>query len=305
VRRTTSVDMEWPDGAEGALTLTGRGRDIVTLEDGAALVLATATLRVTATPDRVVWRVTSQPRAPGVADLVGLRLGPGFRAAASAALGESLDGSLLALLVDDLPVTALISGFGLMRSQVLAGGLKRVASVRRIGTCTGWRDGGAAAVRAVAGEPAYHPDVVAAEPPEQGRDPDAWHAIPALPPQAMRRRRRLDVMPGADVAAVEAWFRDTVAEADGSECALHEYTVRGEVAVGEGAVGWLESIPHVLPYVDCSGAAPSSRLLDGTPLRELRAVVRERLTGVVGCTHLNDALRSVADVDHLLRLPVA
>jgi hypothetical protein len=176
-----------------------------------------------------------------------------------------------------------------------------LASPLRIGTCAGWRDGGAPAMRASTGEPSLHPSVVRAEPPELGPDADAWHAMRALPPLAMRRRRRIDVMPGSP-ALVDAYFRDTVAEPDGSEAALHEYTVRGSIDLERAQVVALEATPHVLPYVDCLGAVSSPQLLSGTPLQELRAEVRERLGGVVGCTHLNDALRSIADVEFLSRV---
>ena len=305
LRRTASVDMSWPDGSSGELVLHGRGRDVVTRADGGAEVLASAELHVVCGPDRVLRRVvTCTPFEPRVSDLVGLRVGPGFRAAAVAALGERHRGSLLGLLVDDLPVTALISGFGMMRTHVLSGGPRRMASVQRIGTCAGWRDGGAPALRAVAEQPGYHPDVVSAPPPvvvAAAVDPDAWHEIPPQAPLTMRRRRRIDVTPGSP-ATVEAWFRDTAGEADGSEAALHEYTVRGAVDLYAGTVVSLEAIVHVLPYADCPSAAPSAGLLDGTPLRALRMTVRSRLSGVVGCTHLNDALRSVADVDHLAAL---
>ncbi|HEV7679152.1 MAG TPA: DUF2889 domain-containing protein [Candidatus Dormibacteraeota bacterium] len=304
IRRTTSVDMSWPDGLGGDLLLHGRGRDILTAAGGRAVVLAAAELQVSAGSDRALREIlVAHPSEPRLENLRGVRLGPGFRAAATAALGDEHLGSLLALLVDDLPVTALISGFGRMLAQYSEGVPKRPASVQRIGTCTGWRDGGAPALRARAEEAAYHPEVVVASPPEvDDGDTDAWHAMPPLPPLAMRRRRRLDVTPG-DPVLVEAWFRDSVAAADGTEAALHEYTVHGEIDDFTGTVSWLESTPHVLPYVDCSGAAPSSRLLDGTPLRELRATVRGQLTGVVGCTHLNDELRSIADVEYLLQLP--
>jgi hypothetical protein len=69
------MDMEWPDGTQGDLVLRGLGRDIVTTADGAAVVLGEASLQVTATSNRVVWRVSSQPSVAALADLGGSRLG--------------------------------------------------------------------------------------------------------------------------------------------------------------------------------------------------------------------------------------
>jgi hypothetical protein len=302
VRRTTSVDMVFAEGPRGPLWLHGRARDVITAADGRGVVLAEASLDALASPSRELLELRTSPHVAGLDALIGRRVATGFRAAAAGALGAAHAGSGLALLLDDLPITAMIAGVGWMRVQIRAEGQKRIPQVERIGTCAGWRPGGAAAARALHQQPGLHPDVAAAPRPEdEPGDPDAWHPMPPLPPRAMRRRRRLDVVPG-DPAALEAWFRDAIIEEDGSEAALHEYTVRGFVDVNAGVVMSLDTTAHVLPYVDCPGAVPSSHLLDGTPLHQLGATVRERLGGEVGCTHLNDALRSIADVDHLLRL---
>ncbi|HZS16236.1 MAG TPA: DUF2889 domain-containing protein [Candidatus Dormibacteraeota bacterium] len=300
LRRTLSMDMLRPDGLEGDLVLRGLGRDVLTGAGGEPVLLSSAELHVTATSDRTVFRATSTPQLTGLGELEGARLGPGFRALAARALGEEQEGTLLAQLVDDLPVTALISGFAHGRKQLLAGVPRPRASLLRIGTCAAWAPGSAPARRAVAGERALYPDVVSAAPPEAGPDPDAWHPMPPLPPLAMRRRRRIDVMPGTP-AIVDAYFRDVVVEPDGSEAVLHEYTVRCEVDQESGVVSAMQATPYVLPYADCLGAVPSPALLDGVTLAELRATARQRLDGVVGCTHLMDAVRSMADVAHLLR----
>jgi len=39
----------------------------------------------------------------------------------------------------------------------------------------------------------------------------------------------------------------------------------------------------------------------GTPLADMREEVLTRLPGVAGCTHLNDALRALAEVPALTR----
>ena len=57
-----------------------------------------------------------------------------------------------------------------------------------------------------------------------------------------------------------------------------------------------EATPLVLPYVECPEAAPNAGRLVGTPLRTLRAEVLERLKNADCCTHLNDALRALAEV---------
>jgi Protein of unknown function (DUF2889) len=54
--------------------------------------------------------------------------------------------------------------------------------------------------------------------------------------------------------------------------------------------------PRVLPYGECTAAAPNASWLNGTPLRGLRSEVLGRIRGTDCCTHLNDALRSLAEV---------
>lgn len=37
-RRTSSIDVDWPDGREGPMHMVGRARDILTLADGADMI---------------------------------------------------------------------------------------------------------------------------------------------------------------------------------------------------------------------------------------------------------------------------
>jgi hypothetical protein len=52
----------------------------------------------------------------------------------------------------------------------------------------------------------------------------------------------------------------------------------------------------VLPYDECPLAAPNVTRIEGVPLANLRREVLERIQFVECCTHLNDALRSLAEV---------
>jgi hypothetical protein len=52
--------------------------------------------------------------------------------------------------------------------------------------------------------------------------------------------------------------------------------------------------------MECPSAAARALDLLGAPLAELRNVVLERLARTSGCTHLNDALRALAEVPVLL-----
>ncbi len=50
---------------------------------------------------------------------------------------------------------------------------------------------------------------------------------------------------------------------------------------------------------ECPGAARNVGRLVGTPVAALRENVLEMLPGTLGCTHLNDVLRALADVPKL------
>jgi hypothetical protein len=57
----------------------------------------------------------------------------------------------------------------------------------------------------------------------------------------------------------------------------------------------------VLPYDECPLASLTVDKVVGTSLRDLRTVVLEQFQGTAGCTHLNDAMRALAEVPVLLR----
>jgi hypothetical protein len=91
-------------------------------------------------------------------------------------------------------------------------------------------------------------------------------------------------------------FRDSCWTPDGDEVAVHEYHLTGTADRASDALTAIAAEPRVLPYAECPGAAPNATRLVGTPLRELRQKVLQELRGVDCCTHLNDALRSLAEV---------
>jgi hypothetical protein len=56
---------------------------------------------------------------------------------------------------------------------------------------------------------------------------------------------------------------------------------------------------NVLPWQECPRALASAGRLAGQPVADLRRVVRREFTGTSTCTHLNDVLRLLADVEFL------
>jgi hypothetical protein len=57
----------------------------------------------------------------------------------------------------------------------------------------------------------------------------------------------------------------------------------------------------VLPYPECPEAAASARRVVGMTTTGLRARTRAEFVGASTCTHLNDVLRALEDVEFLAR----
>jgi hypothetical protein len=302
IRRTTTIDMLRPEGNDGPLVMLGRGRDLLTLAGGASRVVDTAAIdaEVAFTDDRRLTTMTTSPRVPGLRDLIGHRVGAGFRSRVDNAapdLGDS--GSLLYQMLDDLPGASLVSGHAFIsaRAEPMAQMSREHASVD---LCAGWATD--ATIMVEIDEHGRVPGVTgpAAPPLASEDDLDSWHELGPLHIHAMRRARRIDVWRSeVDRLSVTGIFRDSYVEADGVETALHEYAI--DVTVDTVTMTAIESTatPHALPWVECPRAAESATRIVGQRLSPLRLAVRRDFTGISTCTHLNDQLRSLADVPAL------
>src|SRR3954465_8034650 len=80
VRRTSHIDMVFDGPIEGGLTLIGRARDLLTDEDGTAHVHDAADVRADLDQTRKLHTLTTDPMEPAAQGLLGLLVGPGFRA---------------------------------------------------------------------------------------------------------------------------------------------------------------------------------------------------------------------------------
>jgi hypothetical protein len=137
----------------------------------------------------------------------------------------------------------------------------------------------------------------------QLRDPadlGGWHEFPAAPGAGMRRARRIDVSCDT-LIRIDAHFQDSATTPDGARAALHEYRIRATADPVSLELLSVEAEPRVLPFAECPAAAANVRRLVGKSLSQLRETVLNELRGIAGCTHLNDALRALADVPLLVR----
>jgi Protein of unknown function (DUF2889) len=326
VRRTSTIDMVWPDGFGTPMHLVGRSRDLYTPTDGEPVVLDTAEMEATIGNERTITAIEVVPEREGIERLVGTRGGSRLRSAIDDVLpGEREAATPLHLLLDDIAGASLIGGFAWSRwrddiraamsgraamqaraAQSSAEGTEPVAPREPLGIrngriiCSGLRPGGFAQQQRDLGEGSHA--VRPAGDISTPDDPWGWHEWPEHPPVCLRRHRRIDVRRAGDALVVDAFFRDSVWEPDGSELALHEYTVAAEIDTGTHTLRSVEATPRVLPFPECQWAAPYVDLLTGLPVERFRARVQDTLTELQCCTHLNDMLRCLAEVPRLAQV---
>jgi hypothetical protein len=290
VRRTATIDSVRPEGWAGRVEVAARARDLLTRTDGTTSTLAREHLTAVLSADRVL-RAIEHPDAR-------------LRARALDLLADEAGrGSLLNLLVDDLPGASLVAGYALQRDPQWPS--RRVAAEHLSGMddlCAGWaRD--ATILQVVRAEGVIPVPTTAAVVVGDADDPDAWHELPPLPAGAMRRARRIDVVaddPARATVGFDVHFRDSHVDARDGEGAVHEYTVRGRFAPATRTIVAIEGAAPVLPWTECPGALVSVARLAGSATDDLRARVRTDFTGPSTCTHLNDVLRSLADLPVLV-----
>lgn len=298
IRRTSHIDMHV--GSEG-VSLHGLARDLVTDSSAAVVVVAEAEVHAAVGSGGVLESVSVMPFHDAATQLIGRRVAGGFRDALSSALPELMAaGTPLALLLDDLPVATLISGYARLYSGDIPA--DNVSAAMKSDICSGWRDGGSMMVEVRAGRGVPVTLGPAAPPIADEREVDelAWHQIEPLPVGSMRRRRLIDVHVADEAWHVIAMFRDTHVQPDGQESVLHEYSLTASVDPATRSFVSCSAVPRVLPWVECPVAAASADRLVGQDLDSVRQFVRTELRGTTTCTHLNDLLRSLGDIGSLV-----
>lgn len=299
VRRTSSIEMAWPDGRYGDTVMRGHARDVATHRVGdAPQVLAEDRLTARIAADKTIITLSTAPPVAGLDTLVGTSVIAGFRKRLAAIPGVAgIAGRPLALLLDDLVGCNIISGWVWCRWIEDRAELLRWSGDPRAmeNACVSYAPGAS-----VFEGDAYlaKVDPVPSLPPAD--DPFALHPLAPDAPQTMRRVRVIDVTDEGDTIAVSAMFQDSGIVPGGTRSAVHEYAVRATVDVRTHVLLSVEATPGVLPHRECVQAPANLTRLIGTPLDELRATVLSELRGTAGCTHLNDAIRALAEAAQLI-----
>jgi hypothetical protein len=286
--------------------MVGRARDIVTpVSGGAPVILAEDAFEAWLQPDRTIVSIEAEPARPTLSRLVGSRGGGGLRQALEAAVPEERRGATpLYLILDDIAGASLVSGWAwsqwdtewLTNARAALKDFDLEKAFRsRVGICAGFAEGSSALGPRTNHSSTPAPDL------RNPDDPEGWHRFTdQAGAVGMRRARRIDVRLDTRIV-IDAAFQDSATTPSGGRAVVHEYRLSATADAQSLHLLSVEAEPRVLPFVECSSAASNLSRLLGTPLPDLREKVLAELRGTVGCTHLNDALRALAEVPALCR----
>ena len=303
VRRTTSIDSTWPGGASEPWLMEAVARDIMTPADGSApILLDEARYTMQVSPRREILRLETQPVLPSPVDLVGVRAGGESRSQIAASLGDQI-GTPLYQILDDFAGASLVARWiwsqWLEDWRAYSESQDQQASHGRNGKmldiCTGFAEGSSALDADAMDRPGFR-DPVEVGPLADPQDPAGWHEMPEQSGPAMRRARRIDVWREGEMIKVDAGFQDSGTSPRGGRRGVHEYRVHAEIDRETGAVLALQCLPLILPFPECPGASVKAVRMVNQRIGDFRNSVLEILPGTLGCTHLNDVLRALADV---------
>jgi len=308
IRRTTSIDTIWPDGPGKPSRMEATGRDILTPSENAQpRILGQAHYRMLVSTRREILEIATTPPVPQICQLVGVRAGGESRARIAAIIGDRL-GSPLYQILDDFAGASLVAQW--IWSQWLDDWEAYVKSVaqhndngrkgRMLDICTGFAEGSSALGDDGGAAPSFH-DQATVGPLENPDDPAGWHVLPAQSGPAMRRARRIDLWREGNLLIVDAGFQDSGSVPSGGRRGVHEYRVHAEIDARTGVLLALQALPLILPFPECPGASVKAARMVGKKVEDFRDTVLEVLPGTLGCTHLNDVLRGLADVPSLAR----
>ena len=301
LRRTSTIDTH-PAGT-GNSDVDLRARDVVAVEPDTVHVLGEVSVRAHLT-ERVIDDIASASDDARLAQLSGSRVGPGFRSTVGKLLPEEARrASLLHLLLDDWVGASLVSGYAVQHAAINLGIEEKLppgVADNMAGICAGFAADASLVPYAKRNGtiPSVHGPIA---PPLDTHA--ALHAVEPLRAHGMRRFRRLDLHPAdAGSADFDAHFRDSHVDGEGVETIVHEYTVVGSVEVTTRTITSVTAQVRVLPWQECPGAIGSAARARGMTLWELRGRIRGEFVGTSTCTHLNDTLRAIGDLDGLLDL---
>jgi len=314
VRRTSSIDVSWPEGEMGDRLFIGRVRDYRTPANGrSGTVVDEAEFRAMLAQDKTITSIQSTPPMSQIDRLVGVRGGNHLRLFMKETMPELIrDGAPIYLALDDISGTALVSAFAWsqfhenwaerIRETMMPEDFERMMS-DRTNVCWGLQEGNSG----LRGGPDRNVADADAGDLRNPADPQGWHDLTDNNGPGFRRARRIDVTrdPASGLLHIDASFQDSAKRKIGGRVAIHEYNLAATVDLETLEILTLEPEARILPFSECPGAVHNTQRLIGTRIADIRDEVLAQLRGPQGCTHLNDALRALAEVPKLAGYLVA
>jgi hypothetical protein len=300
VRRTTSIDVHWPDGFEQASIMEGTARDILTpSKGGAPITVGEGHYTIKASPLREILEIALSPDHANAQEMLGVRGGGASRIALGRIMG-SIEGSPLYQIMDDFAGASLVSGWvqTVWRVDWLERRRENLSDQMRhkmTNICTGFAEGGSS-LTADGSPDSSGQSKTEVGPLVNPNDLQGWHHLPQQEGPSFRRARRIDLWKEDGLIRCDVGFQDSGPSPQGTRMAVHEYQVSATVDPMDMTVTSLEATPRILPYRECPGAAANIHKLIGHLVTDFRQDVLNVLPGILGCTHLNDVLRALADV---------
>lgn len=302
IRRTSSMQATWPQGRGGPIRIEGAARDVATFEAGASpVILAEDRLSVLLDAERIIQSIHAGREVAGLAALQGRHSIAGLRGTIAAALAdEAAAGTPLYSLAEDVPGTSLICDFAWARWPEYRADELRIeleARSQMQGVCMGFAPGGSS----LSEQPTTISRKNLVPSPVHPQDPQGWHELPVSGGVDMCRIRRIDVWHDNGFLHVDAMFQDSGSAPGNTREAAHEYSLTATIDAQREILVDVQPRAHILPYRECPGAIANVHRVLGTPLSELRLKVLQTLRRTDGCTHLNDAVRALAELPRLAR----
>jgi hypothetical protein len=306
LRRTTSIDVSWPEGTDKPRLFIGRVRDYRTTDPSQpGTVIGTAEMHAVLEDDKSIRSIWATPEPARLQEVVGHRAGGHLRMFLREIMPELVDDAVpLYLVLDDLSGSALVSNISwsmwdpslmLDRRANMSDAEFETMMAGRANVCWGLAEGNSGLV--------FRRDVKEVAAADAGElrnpaDPEGWHEFAENEGPGFRRARRIDLWrdPASGLLTIDAAFQDSAKKREGGRTAIHEYLLRVTADPETLEVLSLEPEARILPFPECPGAIANTQRLVGSNLRDIRDQVLRELRGPDGCTHLNDAMRALADV---------
>jgi hypothetical protein len=298
------LDVTWPNGYGGLKHMSGRGRDLLSRgPERQPHTISEDSIEAVFDPDWQLSSISASTARDRLQLLVGQAGNRGFRKAVRERVLPDLSESPLLLVLEDVPNVVMVSSAAWPEwdenwRRHIFGDVPISAMLKfQAGACIAHAEGSSAQNAATGVAMTAKPDAVD---PAREDDPEGWHVMPDQHGAVgFRRTRRIDVECGDEIL-IDAEFQDSATKPKGGRIAIHEYGLKIIADRKTLEIRSIETDPRVLPYAECPSAAMNLPRLFGRRLDGLRDTVPAVLPGVAGCTHLNDALRALADVPFLL-----